>query len=175
LDFLSLQPDFIIGDMDSIDEQTLLKYNIVKKEIYPVEKDLMDSELAIQKAIDLKPKKISILAATGSYFDHSIANIINLIRNYNNKIDIKMITKNSEIFSVFDKKIIKNAKGKRVSIFPIGDVKGIILKGCKYTFKDKPNLLPIDYSVSNVISKSVACIGAKKGMLICILFDRGYS
>ncbi len=175
LDKLLLKPDFIIGDMDSIDERILLKYKSIPREVYSAEKDLTDSELAVQKAINFGPQKISILASTGSYIDHSLANIINLLRNYNKKIDMKIITKNAEIFPVFNKKSIKNASGKRVSIFPIGNIEEIVLKGFKYTFKDKTNLLPIDYSVSNIILKNIASVDVKKGMLICILFDKEYS
>ncbi len=174
LDSLKIKPDLIIGDMDSLDKEVLLKYNDFKKEIYPVEKDFTDSELAIQKAINLKPDKISIFAATGSYFDHSLANIINLFRNYNENIDMKILTKNSKIFPITGKKFIKNSKGRRISLFPIGEVDGIIMEGFKYMFKDKSNLLPIDYSVSNIISDDNAFVDLKKGLLICILFDENF-
>lgn len=174
LDRVSINPDLIIGDMDSLDKETFLKYDNIKKERYPAEKDFTDSELAIQKAINLNPGKISILAATGSYIDHSYANIINLLRNFNSKIDMKIVTGNSIIFPIIGKQIIKNSSGKRFSVFPIGETKGIILEGCKYTFKDKSDLLPIDYSISNVITKNNACIGVNKGMLVCILFDEGF-
>ena len=174
LDKLSINPDFILGDMDSVDKDILLKYNNIGKKTYPVEKDFTDSELAIKKAIDFNPDKISILAATGSYIDHSFANMINLLRNYSKDINIKIATKNAIIFSIFDKKVIKDSPGRRISVFPIGKVKGILLEGCKYTFKDKTDLLPIDYSISNIITKNIACISIKKGMLICILFDENF-
>ena len=174
LEKLSIKPNLILGDMDSLNENILIKYNDIKKEKYSTDKDFTDSELAIQKAINFNPEKISILAATGSYIDHSFANMINLLRNYNAKIDIKIVTENSIIFPIINKKILRDYSGKRFSIFPIGEVKGIILKGCKYTFKDKSDLLPIDYSISNVIIRNKACISVKKGMLICILFDENF-
>lgn len=174
LDGLLIKPDLIMGDMDSIDKKILSKYDDIKKEIYPVEKDFTDSELAIKKAINLKSGNISVFAATGSYFDHSIANIINLLRNYNAGINIKIHTKNSEIFPIFGKKVIKNLKGRRISLFPIGEIDGIIMKGFKYNFKDKSNLMPIDYSVSNIISSNNAYVDLKKGKLICILFDENF-
>ncbi|MCK4799219.1 MAG: thiamine diphosphokinase [Spirochaetes bacterium] len=172
LDRLAIIPDFIIGDMDSAEPNLLLKYERIPKKVLQTEKDLTDSEFAIQKAIALNPNKISIFAATGSFVDHSIANIINLLRNNNKKIEMKIITQNSEIFSITDEKIILNSIGIRFSLFPIGIVKGISMKGCKYLFK-RSNISPIDYSVSNVITENEARIKIKKGMLICILFDVG--
>jgi thiamine pyrophosphokinase len=174
LSILSITPDLILGDMDSIEKNILLKYQKIKKEEYPTDKDFTDSELAIRRAMKFKPLKISLLAATGSYFDHSFANIINLLRNFNKKIDINLITKNSIIFPIVNKRIIKNSIGRRFSVFPIGNCEGIILQGCKYTFKDKSDLLPIDYSISNIITENKACISIKKGMLICILFDESF-
>ena len=69
LDQLNITPDLIIGDMDSVPEKVLGKYKNIALEKYPKEKDLTDSEISLKKAISLKPKKISLLAMTGSYFD----------------------------------------------------------------------------------------------------------
>lgn len=173
LDRLSIIPDLIIGDMDSVDKDLLKKYDKVELDIYPADKDFTDSELAIKKAITLNPVKIIIFSAIGNYIDHSFANLFNLLRNYSNAIDMRIVTDNSEIFPLLNEKIINNANGRRFSFFPFGDVKGLDLQGFMYTFNGESNLSRLEYSVSNVIIADSASIKIDEGMIICVLFDEG--
>lgn len=174
LDSVAIKPDLIIGDMDSIDESVLKKYTDVKIKKYPLEKDYTDSELALKKAIGLNPENIYIISGTGSYFDHSYANIVNLLRNKNKGINIKIITGNAEIFTVKKKLKLVNLINRRFSFFPICKVTGIDMEGCKYFFKKKKNLKFTDYSISNVITENKFKLKMKKGKIIFILFDEGY-
>ena len=104
LDELNITPNLIIGDLDSVPEKILVKYKKIPLERYAKEKDLTDSEISLQKAISLKPKKISLLAMTGTYFDHSLANILNLYRNYVPNIETEVITHNATIFPITSKR-----------------------------------------------------------------------
>jgi len=174
LDELSIIPDLIIGDLDSVSENILEKYNNIPLEKYPKEKDLTDSEISLQKAISLKPKKISLLAMTGSYFDHSLANIINLFRNYEPNIEIEVITHNAIIFPITSKKEFSGLEGRRFSLFPIGKVSGISITGAKYHLKNFDFKIT-DYSISNVIIKNRFSIEIKDGFLLFVLYDKGYS
>jgi thiamine pyrophosphokinase len=174
LDKLNIKPDLIVGDLDSVDKNILKKYSEIKTEIFPVEKDLTDSEIALQKAIFYNPENIFLFGLTGSYFDHAFANILNLFRNYNEKIEINIITSNSRIFTVKNKKTFKNLKGRRFSFFPLGNISGFSMEGFKYSF-GKDNISFMEYSVSNVIIKDFAEIKFEKGILFCILFDEGYN
>ena len=173
LDKLNITPDLIIGDLDSVPVTVLAKYKNIPLEKYPKEKDLTDSEISLQKAISLKPKKISLLAMTGSYFDHSLANIINLFRNYEPNIEIEVITRNAGIFPVTSKREFSGLSGRRFSLFPIGKVPGISMTGAKYHLKN-PNFEATDYSISNVIKENHFSIEIKNGFLLFILYDRGY-
>ncbi|MCK5768321.1 MAG: thiamine diphosphokinase [Candidatus Atribacteria bacterium] len=174
LDELNITPDLIIGDLDSVLENVLAKYKNIPLEKYPKEKDLTDSEISLQKAISLKPKKISLLAMTGSYFDHSLANIINLHRNYQPDIETEVITHNAIIFPVTSKREFSGLKGRRFSLFPIGKVSGISITGAKYHLKN-PDFEATDYSISNVIEKNHFSIEIQNGFLLFILYDKGYN
>ena len=174
LDKLNITPDLIIGDLDSVPVTVLAKYKNIPLEKYPKEKDLTDSEISLQKAISLKPKKISLLAMTGSYFDHSLANIINLFRNYEPDIETEVITHNATIFSVTSKREFSGLAGRRFSLFPVGKVSGISMTGAKYHLKN-PNFKATDYSISNVIKENHFSIEIKNGFLLFILYDKGYN
>ncbi len=174
LDRLNIKPDLIIGDMDSAKKNIVSKYKNVVLIKHPVEKDLTDSQLAIQKALDLEPENISLLASSGSYLDHTYSNAVNLIKYFNFKTQIEMITSNSKIFVINKSKIFGKLKGRRISFFPLTPVKNIKLSGFKYSFKETKDLTQTDYSISNVIADSNASIEFDEGKLLCMLFDAGY-
>jgi thiamine pyrophosphokinase len=74
---LGLQPDLIVGDMDSAEPaqlQELRKANVTI-ESFSHDKDQTDLELAINRALALKPKKIVIVGGLGGRLDQTLANI----------------------------------------------------------------------------------------------------
>ncbi len=97
---LGLNPDVVLGDFDSISDEGIFQVNNmeIKKIKFPSEKDMTDTELAINYAIDLGFNEITIIGALGSRFDHSLSNIFNLFkyRNYN----IKLVNTNNEIILI---------------------------------------------------------------------------
>ena len=169
----NITPDLIIGDMDSVSSVLLQHYPDIPVEKFPAKKDLSDAELAIKKAITLNPGEIILLAVTGNYFDHSYAAVINLFRNYQPGIEIKIITSNSLIFPIKKKTTLLHLKGRRFSLFPISDIKNFSMQGAQYQFSKK-NLKVTDYSLSNVIVQEKLEINLEKGMLFCVLFDKGW-
>ena len=74
---MGIRADYLLGDMDSISERALEKaktdpkLNIIK---YQPKKNFTDSELAIEKALELGCKEIIFAGAFGSRLDHMLAN-----------------------------------------------------------------------------------------------------
>jgi thiamine pyrophosphokinase len=65
------------GDFDSIDQETLDKVKCVTEVFqYPVHKDQPDSQLAIEKALELGYEEIFVYGALGGRYDHHHANIV---------------------------------------------------------------------------------------------------
>jgi thiamine pyrophosphokinase len=173
LDKIGAKPDLIMGDLDSVTLGILEKYKNIETIQYPQEKDLTDSEITLQKALSYEPEEIILFAMIGRYFDHSMANIFNMFRNFNDKTNIKIITFNSEIFPINKSRVFNNLTGRRISFLPFGNISGLSMKGFKYQF-NKNEISLLDYSVSNVISENYAEINIVSGMLVCILFDEGF-
>jgi len=65
------------GDFDSIDEATLalVKLNTTVYQ-YPIHKDQPDSQLAIEKALEMGYEEIFIYGALGGRYDHHQANLV---------------------------------------------------------------------------------------------------
>ena len=174
LDKLNIIPDFIIGDADSCPAGLIQKYQHIESITFNPEKDFTDSELAIKKAIELKAKKIYLSAVTGTYLDHSLANVYNLCKYRKPDLEISIITKNSKVFPIFSEKQFFGIKDRRFSLIPLTPVIGLFMDGCKYEFPQS-NIEQFMYGISNVFSSSEAKIKIKDGILICILFDKGYT
>lgn len=170
-------PDILIGDMDSISAENLDRIGgnceVFK---YPREKDYSDSQLCIKKALEYKPQRIILAAATGTYIDHSIANIINLFQLQSCGAEIEIMTSNSRIFIITPNKPAKlDAKrGHRFSFFPVEPIIGLVMNGFYYHFSDD-NLSSWEYSLSNVINEDNALLAFESGKGIGILFDENFS
>ena len=74
---LGLIPDVILGDFDSLDENTqkqMQTWNIPIR-TFPAEKDYTDTHLAIEEAISIGADEITLFGATGTRLDHTWANV----------------------------------------------------------------------------------------------------
>ncbi|WP_144526415.1 thiamine diphosphokinase, partial [Bacillus pumilus] len=72
------KPDLAVGDFDSISPADLLKVRSGSKQLIdcdPIDKDLTDTELALDLAIKEQPDIILLMGVTGSRLDHTLANI----------------------------------------------------------------------------------------------------
>lgn len=136
-DHLNLPLDFIVGDFDSVPKEIVDKYqrNNVPIITFPIEKDKTDTELAIDLAIQQRPKSIDIVGATGSRLDHTLANMYLLTNSLNKGIEAYIIDANNKFYLKKETFTIQksNQYGDYISFLPFhGDVKGLSLKGFKY-------------------------------------------
>ena len=173
LDKFNIKPNYIIGDFDSIDKKILEKYvnneDIVIKRLNP-EKDYTDTHMAIKLAIELESKDIIILGAIGTRIDHTIANIHILKEGLEKNIKCKVINSNNEIQLINKKTILKlDNNYKYISLIPLTTkVKGISLKGFKYSLSNATLEIGHSLGVSNEQLEDYAEIDLKEGILILI-------
>ncbi|MBW2600212.1 MAG: thiamine diphosphokinase, partial [Deltaproteobacteria bacterium] len=76
-----ITPDLIVGDMDSIDEDTLRYFEAKGSRIirYPGDKNETDTQLALERAFKMNPDQIRVFGALGGRIDHTLANISLLV------------------------------------------------------------------------------------------------
>ena len=129
-----MEPNYILGDMDSIDDSLKNKY---KEQVIELPKqDQNDLRKTIQWVEDKKVKKTAILGATGRRDDHSLANIFTLLQ-YPTSLEIT-ISSNHGIFSVvkggqkFD-----SFKGQKISLFSTDSNIEVTSNNLKYNLNNK--------------------------------------
>ena len=153
LDILNINPNYVVGDFDSIDKTILRKYENTQIEIIKLnpEKDLTDTHSAINLAIGLKSKKIIIIGAIGTRLDHTIANIHILKLAIDKGINIKIINETNEITLINNSiKIYKDQNYKYISLIPLTTtVENITLKGFKYPLTKRTLYIGDSLGISN--------------------------
>ena len=119
-----LRPDWIIGDMDSVDDlKRLEKYPADKVRRFPPDKDLTDTELALNLLWEQGCEKIYIIGGGGGRLDHILALYSLFARE---KYPERWITKNEDIYCLdaldkFGGELNMNVpKDSLVSVFPLG-------------------------------------------------------
>lgn len=172
LNKINVMPNYIIGDFDSVNKTTLNQYENKNIEITYLkpEKDFTDTHMAIKLAIEKRAKHITIIGATGTRMDHTLANIHVLNEALQNNVPTEIINENNIIMLINKKaKLIKNTNYKYVSIIPLTTkITGVTLKGFKYNIENATINLGESIGVSNEQIEQEALIEIKEGIAILI-------
>lgn len=163
LDQMGIVPDEIIGDLDSVDQGLLTKYQNVPIHRFPTDKDESDMELAIIRS--LKAKEIVLFGAFGGRIDHSLYNLA-LLRRYPDLL--KMDNGMEEAFICRSIVRLSCFIGQTISLIPLSDqVAGVTTKGLKWELSNA--LFSSQFmSLSNVAVLSDVEISFSFGeLLIC--------
>ena len=171
---LGIQPDIIIGDMDSIDND---KLQIFKKRgteilIFPRQKDQTDLELALMLSLERGADEIIILGALGKRWDMTLANILLFCKPDLNAAAVRILDADCEIILLRGgtTHTIYSEKGDLLSLMPLGgNVYGVTLSGLKYPLKNEMLNLGCTRGVSNLFLGKTAVIAIKKGLLLCVI------
>jgi len=166
-----LKPDYIIGDMDSVDESRLNAYPPQCVMRYEHDKDYTDTELAFKLTVDNGCGEIWIIGGGGGRIDHLFALRSLLERKvFPNRwlteaADIRCIDAETETKTLCE----KLKKDSLVSVFPLGCGKWEAKsEGLKWPLKG----LAWDrgfFGVSNVAPHGDFSISAEKGRFMVIL------
>jgi len=169
LEKLSIWPNLIVGDFDSVDKSLLDYYVASKVEIqtFPADKDKTDTHLAIDIAIGLGAIHIVLVGAIGTRFDHSYANLMLLYYLQKKGIESTIIDAFNQIRVSNSVIEIRAEIGQTVSILPFGD-NSIVEEayGFKYPLKDKKLFLDNPLGISNVLIAEKGKIVVKKGWIL---------
>jgi thiamine pyrophosphokinase len=169
---LDLIPDLVIGDMDSTEKVDLkkLRDDGVSIELFPLDKDETDLELAIIRAIELKPKKIVIVAALGGRIDHTLGNIALLADPRLSTLNLRLDDGVEEIFFCRDQVQVHGGNGDIVSLIPWGGpVHHIHTQGLKWALVDETLHSDRTRGISNEMISNNASIRIGSGLLLVVL------
>ena len=168
---MKILPSVVVGDFDSITSEAydeLAKSNI-KIKTYPVEKDETDTEIAVKYAVEKKCREILLIAALGSRFDHSYANISLLKYIMDSGSKGIILNKHNEIHLINNELELRGKPGDKLSLLPITQkVCGVTTIGLYYELEDAELIYGNSFGVSNEFVDDTAIITIGKGLILVI-------
>ncbi len=157
-------PDAIVGDLDSIHAEALVKFHRV-----PTYEDRNDETTDLEKAIlwSIKAKfdHITVVGATGKRMDHSVGNLGVLAKYYPDAV-IRFVDDLGEIVYIGRALTFEAKKGDVVSLIPLSRCEGIMTKGLRYGLDGEELELGVREGTSNVVDYSPVIVKVKKGHLL---------
>ena len=168
---LNARPDLIIGDLDSVAREQLedLKEADIAIELFPHDKNETDLELAIQRAIGLRPNQIIVIAALGGRLDQTLANITLLSDPRLAAFDVRLDDGVEEIFLCRDRAEVRGRAGDLVSLIPWqGAVTEVQTKDLKWALHKETLHPDKTRGVSNEMTTDSASISIGSGLLLVV-------
>ncbi|MBR4040643.1 MAG: thiamine diphosphokinase [Clostridia bacterium] len=162
-----LKPDILLGDMDSVREDVLLGMQAdTQVDRLPCIKDDTDGVHALDVAVKRGAKHITLLGALGGRMDHALANLMLLVRAGRKGVRTQILSETVSIERVDGSMRLRGAKGDTVSLLPLGEAKGVTLKGFFYPLerRDLDSAYPL--GISNVVTQDEACVEVLGGDLL---------
>ena len=134
LDF-GIEPDFIVGDLDSISDKNKIKF--VDILIHDPDDNTNDLTKAVKFCISNGAESLEILGATGHREDHTLGNI-SLLTNYMNMLSsVKMLTDYGVFTPISQTTTFESFPNQAVSIFSITPETLITSKNLAYPLKNR--------------------------------------
>ena len=161
-----------IGDFDSvsIEERQLIEKHAKHMQVFPVDKDDSDLELAV-KTLSRQPEdKLIFYGITGGRLDHTLVNIALMKRLIKQEINAKMIDRYHTI-DIYLPGVhqLQLDPARYISILPATEqVVGVSLEGFKYPLVDATLEEGSSLTLSNHLLSTRGSISFKTGILIVI-------
>lgn len=168
---LGLQPDAIIGDLDSIREEDRASIEAAEAQLrsYPRDKNETDLELALQYALEQKPSAIIIIGALGKRLDQALGNIALLSSPGLATQNIRLDDGLEEAWFCPGRSEIEGRAGEVVSLIPWGGpVEGVSTEGLRWPLRSETLYPDKTRGISNEMLQPVAEISIRSGLLLII-------
>lgn len=164
---LGIIPDYIIGDLDSIDK-SVLKYFHNKSRIIQIKRQNdTDVEKCLKFAIKNKFSEVILLGVTGDRLDHTICNL-GIIIKFFNKIKMLLVAENSFLIPINSETTIKSKIGETISLYAFNALTRITSSGLKYKLIETQLPFGVRESTSNVSTSSQVKLKVKNGIVFVI-------
>lgn len=174
---LGVEPDKLIGDFDSVNEQEKAAIEELKKQIperiieLPCEKDDTDMLAALKHGLEAGYTDFRIYAGCGGRFDHTFANIQCLLYLKNHGATGYLLDGTGMMLVVQNEVVHFNRNMEGVlSVFSLGkEAKGVTLRGMKYTLEDYTLTNDFPIGISNEFIGEEASVSVKEGEVVCMI------
>ena len=160
-------PHIFVGDLDSFNDESAIK----SPEIFRLtpEKDMTDTEKAVEIAISRGTKEILILGALGGRIDHTLGNIQLLKLGLERGVQVILADKNQYITLTDSTMKIPKKEGCCLSLIPLSPCIGVTITGVYYPLSCAPLPLGSSLGVSNEFTEETAHLSVTSGEVLVMV------
>ena len=160
--------DVLLGDFDSLGEPPVDEsFEILR---VPAEKDLTDTQLAVELALDRGAEEIFIIGGLTGRLDHTLSTLAILEDLYARGVHGTITDGQSRVrYLCSSSTLVARSAYSYLSLVAADDVvKGVTVEGCKYPLTRATLHRRRQFAVSNEITGNVAFLSVKKGGIYVI-------
>ena len=165
---LGVTPSVMVGDFDSVKEKKIPD----GVEIYrvPVEKDLTDTQLAVEVALARGARDLVIVGGLSGRVDHTLSNLGLLEHLEELHVCAVMTDGNNRVRFIRNNSTLIPRGGFTYLSLIVADkeAKGVEVLGCKYPLKKAKLVRTHQYAVSNELTGNCALIEVRRGGLFVL-------
>ncbi|KAA9006522.1 thiamine diphosphokinase [Paenibacillus spiritus] len=167
-----ISPHTAVGDFDSVSAEDLERIRENSGSLIACDafdKDLTDSELALELALERQPAEILLVGVTGSRLDHSLASIQMMTRATDRQVACSLLNRNNLVTILNSHAEIQDRGYTYVSLLPLTPaVTGITLRGFLYPLENATLRLGQSLGVSNKLTGASGTVSITSGLLLVI-------
>ena len=164
---LGLNPDFIIGDLDSIELKTKEYFAGKCRIIQMKRQNDTDVEKCLKFAISKGFSETILLGATGSRLDHSFCNL-GIVLKFFSKIKIRILHDNSLLEAHTGNVTLQTSRDEVISIYGFDKKTKVTSAGLKYPLNNTSLPFGERESTSNVSLGDFVKLNIKNGKMFVI-------
>ncbi len=166
------RPDVVIGDLDSLSADLLAEFEEQGVQVirHPVAKDETDLELALLHARDAGATQITVFAALGGRWDHSLANLLLAAQPAFSDMHILFVHGEERLFVIREHAKLEAKVGERVSLLPLGgDASDVTTIGLSFPLNNETLHFGSSRGVSNTVAQAGLEVHLAAGCLLCVI------
>ena len=168
---LGLEVTIAVGDFDSASPEAVAAAEAsgTRIERHPTEKDATDLGLALDAALELRPRRVLVLAGIGDRLDHLFSAFLLLASPRYAGVELDAHIGRAGVHVIRGERTLSGQPGELLSLFALhGPAVGVRTEGLAYRL-DGETLEPgSSRGVSNVFTSARATIALKRGVLVAI-------
>jgi len=168
---LGLEPDVLLGDLDSVEPQVvrLLEEKGKRIQRFPVDKNETDLELALEYVLERGFSTIRLFGTFGGRLDQTLGNIFLLTGPRFSSKDIRCLDGGQEAFIIRSRTQIYGNPGDTVSLLPLSaESHGVVTVGMKYPLNNETLYFEKTRGISNRLLGNEGQVSITSGILLCI-------
>lgn len=164
---LGITPDIFVGDFDSFSDEKRIK----SPEIFRLvpEKDMTDTQEALQIAIERNAEHITILGGLGGRIDHTLANIELLKFGLDRGVAVALADDGNYVTLINKPVCVPRRDGWCLSLIPLTKCEHVNLRGVYYPLTDAVMDLGNSLGVSNEFVENYADIDPGNGYMLVMI------